>query len=456
MTMNRWLIGGGIAAAAIAGIFFVQQQAKAADLGKDGLGDLEERVAELEATTARKGSRKVTLTVSGYVSHQVLFWDDGTNHNTYIGDGGNMGSRFRFIGDAKISPEMTAGFLYEFGAAENKLGKMTQGAGGDDLGGAIEIRQSVAWLGHKNLGKVKIGYGSTATDDAILVDLGGISAASTPDVAVFNGGFFPATKDGTSAPISWGHALNGGISFDTARRNHVLYESPSLAGFTVAASVAENDFWDVALKFAGEFGDFRLAGIIGHSVDKEGANHLATSFQSFPFDVGISVNSAKVTDTKGSASLMHVPTGLFLNVAAGQRKLGGSTLGADVSVFGFPIPALSGEMALATRDPMFWHVAGGIARNWFGIGKTVAYGEYQEAKDMLAFTDGAANPTGIASSKATMIGAGVVQHIDAAAMEVFLAVKQYKLDATMVDSGVAEAMKSDAFTAIIVGTRIQF
>ena len=319
---------------------------------------------------------------------------------------------------------------------------------------SIEIRQSVAWLGHKSIGKIKIGHGSTATDDAILVDLGGISAASTPDIAVFNGGFFPAGNGGTSAPISWAHALNGGISFDTARRNHVLYESPTLAGFSVAAAVAENDFWDVALKYAGEFGDFRLAGFIGHSVDKEGANHIATSFQSFPFDIDVSVNSTKVTDTKGSASIMHVPTGLFLNVAAGQRKLGGSTLNADLSLFGFPIG--SGEMALAARDPVFWHVAGGISRNFFGLGRTAVYGEYQEAKDMLAFTDGDANPTGIAGSKATMVGAGIVQHIDAAAMEVFLAVKQYKLDATMVDNGVSEAMKSDAFQTVIVGTRIQF
>ena len=43
----------------------------AADLGSDGVADLEERIAELEATTARKGNRKVSLTISGYVNEQV-------------------------------------------------------------------------------------------------------------------------------------------------------------------------------------------------------------------------------------------------------------------------------------------------------------------------------------------------------------------------------------------------
>ena len=39
--------------------------AKAADLGGNCCADLEERVAELEATTARKGNRKMSLTITG-------------------------------------------------------------------------------------------------------------------------------------------------------------------------------------------------------------------------------------------------------------------------------------------------------------------------------------------------------------------------------------------------------
>ena len=51
--------------------------ASAADFGGDCCADLEERVAVLEATTARKGNRKVSLTVSGHVNQAMLFWDDG-------------------------------------------------------------------------------------------------------------------------------------------------------------------------------------------------------------------------------------------------------------------------------------------------------------------------------------------------------------------------------------------
>jgi hypothetical protein len=48
--------------------------AYAADLGGNCCADLEERIAELEATTARKGNRKVSLTVTGYVAQEITYW----------------------------------------------------------------------------------------------------------------------------------------------------------------------------------------------------------------------------------------------------------------------------------------------------------------------------------------------------------------------------------------------
>jgi hypothetical protein len=53
--------------------------ADAADLGGDCCADLEERIAELEATAVRKGNRKVSVTITGYVTKQIMFWDDGTD-----------------------------------------------------------------------------------------------------------------------------------------------------------------------------------------------------------------------------------------------------------------------------------------------------------------------------------------------------------------------------------------
>lgn len=308
MTTKHWLIGGAVAAAALLG-WAAYGKVHAADLGKDGLGDLEERVAALEASSVTKGNRKVTLKLSGYVSHSVMWWDDGTKKDMYIGDGGAISSRLRLTGDAKISPELTAGFTYEFGINNNALGSMTQGLGGDDLGGnQVLLRDSTVWLKHKTLGRFKVGHGSTATDDLILIDVAGAAAVSSADPALFVGSF------GTNQGLTWAYMLNGGISFDTARRNHVSWQSPSVAGFMLEGAVAENNFWDVAIKFANEVQGFRIAAGIGHSVDEE-----------VPVFGSMSFASRKITETKGSISIQHVATGLFATGAAGQRQFDGAT-----------------------------------------------------------------------------------------------------------------------------------
>src|SRR4029079_17914934 len=85
--------------------------AKAADLGGDCCADLEERVAELEATTARKGNRKMSLTITGQVHRIVLWWDDGHLSRTYYGlDNTNSSSRFIMLGSAKVNSHVSMGF----------------------------------------------------------------------------------------------------------------------------------------------------------------------------------------------------------------------------------------------------------------------------------------------------------------------------------------------------------
>ena len=69
-------------AALIAAATVITTGAYAADLGGDCCADLEERVAELEATTARKGNRKVSLTISGQVNKLIMHYNDGTTSNT--------------------------------------------------------------------------------------------------------------------------------------------------------------------------------------------------------------------------------------------------------------------------------------------------------------------------------------------------------------------------------------
>ena len=80
------------AASMLLGAAIVPATARAADLGGGCCGDLEERVAELEATTARKGNRVVTLQVYGAISEGLLIWDNGKQSDAYVVDNDAIGS----------------------------------------------------------------------------------------------------------------------------------------------------------------------------------------------------------------------------------------------------------------------------------------------------------------------------------------------------------------------------
>ena len=94
-----------LAALLAAGLVYGGASAQAADLGGDCCADLEERVAELEATTARKGNRKVSLEVSGQVNEMVFYWDDGVESNVYQATNTFSSSRFRMKCSANINAD---------------------------------------------------------------------------------------------------------------------------------------------------------------------------------------------------------------------------------------------------------------------------------------------------------------------------------------------------------------
>ena len=103
MTKNRAAFGGIALLTGLSLFALTGTAARAADLGGDCCADLEERVATLEATTARKGNRKVSLTVSGHVNQALLFWDDGQESDTYVVSNSNDDvAMFRFTGNAKL------------------------------------------------------------------------------------------------------------------------------------------------------------------------------------------------------------------------------------------------------------------------------------------------------------------------------------------------------------------
>ena len=87
--------------------------ANAADLSGDCCADLEERVAELESTTVRKGNKKVKVEFYGRLNRVVTFWDDGAEQNGYVLNNSYSPSRWGVRGKTKINDGWSSGFVLE-------------------------------------------------------------------------------------------------------------------------------------------------------------------------------------------------------------------------------------------------------------------------------------------------------------------------------------------------------
>ena len=162
------------------GLFIAAAPASAADLGGDCCADLEERIAELESTAARKGNRKVSLSVSGSINESLLYWNDGKLSDVYVGTNDAARGRFRFQGDAKINKEWSAGYLIEIGVRSNRLNRtdQTRANGFSNLPGGLtqdasglDVRHSAWFIQSTTYGRLWVGKTDQATERITEINL---------------------------------------------------------------------------------------------------------------------------------------------------------------------------------------------------------------------------------------------------------------------------------------------
>jgi predicted porin len=404
---------------------------QAADLGSDGVADLEERIAELEATTARKGNRKVSLTISGYVNEQIQWWDDGVEQNVYQGTNESDQTRFRFIGKAKIDKDWSAGYIIELGIKGASQGGYTQD---NDDGGTsgISVRHSAWYLESKTFGKLTTGQTSAANDSITELTLAKTITVDKP-IQIFtpNAGFFLRLSDGTVADVTWGNLSRGIEPGEGDRYNVVRYDTPEFGGFTASASWGEDDLWAVALRYAGEFHGFKLAGGIGYSEVTDNSQGL-----------GPNPNPGEGNEWGGSVSVLHEESGLFATFAYGEAEPVITTAGAD-------------------NQFRNWNIQAGIQRKWNPLGKTTVYGEYFEGEFGKSSDTNPASPdplpagytnVNIASSEVTVWGAAAIQSIDAAALDLYIAYRHYEADV----NGLPAGLSVQDFDTVFSGAKISF
>jgi hypothetical protein len=464
-------------------------QLEAADLGGNCCADLEERVAELEATTARKGNRKVSLQVYGQVSEAILWWNDGSESNVYVAENHETKNRLGFQGSAKINSDWSAGYKIEVQVRAYRSSALSQRSLGASNNvqistyntQSIALREANWFIRSNTYGTLAVGRQGEASASVDLINLGNPDGFATHGYAAGRShqGFFMRrsgrTGNAGTSGLDWNRAFHRnnsntadyGYSTDFAG---VKYTSPfflgqsKTTGFNLQASFGMDDAYSVALRYVETFGSIRVAAGIGYSMWSN-SDMLQCANLSGPANTSLD-SAVDCSSFSGSASIMHVPSGVYLSGGYGQledknRKTLASTLSAGLSA------------RVKETDSSWWVQAGWVAK-LNALGSTTFWANYASyeshgnirnqafegigANDVLNSFAGVAT-INVLKAESNTWSVGVTQDISAASMKIYAGYLSSSADLTLINRATSETRKSnpiDDFGVFFTGATIRF
>lgn len=221
-------------------------------------------------------------------------------------------------------------------------------------------------------GTVYVGQGSMASDGIADISLNNNSMTTYNSVGDFAGAFQFRTTAGALSGVTVG-SVNP--SLDGGRQGRVRYDTPSFNGFSVSLAAGtdvltpgnSDKYYDIALRYSGEFDGTKVKGGVGFSRrDRGGVDR---------------------DDTFGSLAV-KLRSGLNFAVAAGSRK----------------------------NDGNYTYVLAGYEAEFFSVGMTSFAVDYYNGSDF-----------GLAGRESETIGVGLNQNFDNINTQVYLGYRNHKL-----------------------------
>jgi hypothetical protein len=248
-----------------------------------------------EGARVTSGETGIDLAISGQVNRMVTLADDGDKTKLYNVDNDNSSSRIRFVGRGRTDGGLVVGSLIEAQLQPND--SETVNRRNQDTGNvSFESRHVDLFVQHEEFGKVSLGRGDTASNNTAEVDLSGTTVIAYSSISDTAGGllFYDDDTDALSdTQINDAYSNLDGLS----RRDRLRYDTPTLAGFTLSADVISSARYSAGLTWAGQLPDWQMAAAAGYSYPGGGSDYIID----------------------GSASVLHLPTGLNATVSAGQE-----------------------------------------------------------------------------------------------------------------------------------------
>jgi len=324
------------------------------------------------ANDAIKNSNQNQLTIYGIVTRALLYAEDGERSQLFQVDGSVENTRFGWIADGRLTPDITVQGHIEMDAP------LSNAAGDINLNGTENadriwgIRIQVVSASHRRFGKLSLGQGDTASTDRVGVDLSGSGLAVGNNPADMAGGIHFYNKTTGARTVKLGDVFDkiDGIDKDDRLR----FDFPEINGLSLAVSHTSAGAQDIGAGYARKFGGFEF---------EAGAY--------FAFISGTSTTDEALWG--GAGSIKH-SSGLSFTLAGASKN-----------------------QKVATRDDanyLWWKI--GYSTGLFSVGKTHFGGAHGQYNDFSRNGD-----------EATSTGFGIVQDIEPIGSNLWLLVRNHEL-----------------------------
>jgi hypothetical protein len=195
----------------------------------------------------------INFKISGQINRAILWADNGEDNEFFHVDNDNSSTRFRFTGANDFDHGFSVGIVWEVEMQSNPSDEVDIGLD-NDIGDVTFNERKIEFLvSQEKAGKVWVGQGSMASDGTSEVDLSGTDVITYSSVVSMAGGI--SFLDQNSNKLTTVGATRS--NFDgLSRQDRIRYDAPKFAGFCLSGSMGNGSIWDVAARYAGDFGKF--------------------------------------------------------------------------------------------------------------------------------------------------------------------------------------------------------
>lgn len=317
----------------------------------------------------------VSVELSGQVNRAITYADNGVKEGLIYVDNDNSPSRFRVHGLAEVNDRFSIGANIDVDIASNS--SYTTDIATDTGAATLRQRKTEILFISKDIGTISAGQGYMVSFTSSESDLSKTDAATLGcTVEEITGGITFRQKHLKGA-ASKGPTVGAAFdSMDGFRTDRIRWDSPSIYGFTLAASHAIRHSYDMGLSYNGKIYDIEIEARSVHA-----SNHK------------------KYKQTSGSISVLF-PSGFNIGGGLGVKKL--------------HTPRL--RHTPERRHPFFYVGKVGYITKPFSIGDTAFAIDYGSTRN------GAANKDVV-----YLTGATLAQHIDKASTEIYIGARHHRL-----------------------------